>query len=392
MKVSAATGDVESAQHWLDALLACRLQPDTQTFNSLLSCGAHRGDMQACENWYQLMESSHAVPDTITYSTMRTACTRSGDYAQAQNWLNKIVENDDEARGMWTARGKVASDPFSESGGTMKKALYRFRSQGDQTIAEHLERALEHQWVYGYPRVPSHEKQLTHGTYKYMAGMQPMTAREIFHIIPESKTILDTFCGSGTVLIEGLVAGKQKCIGADTSPLAIFVSRHHTDAQQLPLDKFVEEAENIAANIARSSDWASLRERIRKVAPELRELRDGLWFAYAVAWRLAHAQVAQSAQNAHGVRSEEVRVGDAKSYFLSTVHRFANQVRELRGEIHGKPTVELHCCDCRMLVLEDQVDAILTSPPYPGVYDYVKAPVAGLCGLSNCSLRISAYL
>ena len=173
MKVSAAKGDVQRAQRFLDELLGSGLQPDVQTFNSLLSCGAYRGDLQACERWYQQMESLGVAPDTITYSTMRTACTRCGNHIQAQHWLKLIVQNDESARAVWSARGKTVIDPFSETGGVMKKALYRFRSQGDERIAEHLEKALEYQWVYGYPHMPQHEQQLTHGAYKYMAGMQP---------------------------------------------------------------------------------------------------------------------------------------------------------------------------------------------------------------------------
>ena len=365
MKVSAAQGDIDGAQHWLDELLRRRLQPDTLTWNSLLSCGAYRGDLKVCENLYQRMEASNVEPDTITYSTMRTACARSGNYAEAQRWLKMVLQHNDTAREIWSARGKTEMDPFSETGGPLKKALYRFRSEGDETVAEHLERALEYQWVYGYPRVPLHEKQLTHGAYKYMAGMQPMTAREIYRIIPESKTVLDTFCGSGTVLIEGLVAGKQRCVGCDASPLAIFVSRSHTDAKHLHLEDFLTQAEAIAT--PGSTNWESLRDRIRGLRVSA-ELRDGLWFVYAIAWRLARAPFA-------GTRSsEEVETQvDARAYFLSTAYRFADQLRQLRAEIHGEPGIELHCCDCRKLVLDEHVDAILTSPPYPGVYDYLKA-------------------
>ena len=342
---------MDSAQRWFDMLLARRLHPDVQTFNSLLSCGAFRGDVQACEKWYQLLGTWRVAPDTITYSTMRTACARRGDYARAQHWLNMIVRHDDKARDMWTARGKTATDPFSETGSVMKRALYRFRSQGDQTTAEHLERALEYQWLYGYPRVPDYEKQLTHGAYKYMAGMQPMTAREIYRLIPESKTVLDTFCGSGTVLVEGLVAGKQKCIGSDTSPLAVFVSTHHTDAHRLSLKSFVEEAEKVAAD--KGLGWTSLRDRIRSISQEgvTPELRDGLWFAYAVAWRLARSPFV--GDDPGSVKESEA--GDARAYFLSTVHRFAHQVRELRDELCGREqAVELHCCDCRKLVLQQE--------------------------------------
>eukprot|EP00969_Alexandrium_andersonii_P268295 11855685-Alexandrium_andersonii.AAC.1 len=41
---------------------------------------------------------------------------------------------------------------------------YTFRSDGDFATVELLERALEYQWVYGYPRVPSGAVSYTHLT------------------------------------------------------------------------------------------------------------------------------------------------------------------------------------------------------------------------------------
>ena len=82
----------------------------------------------------------------------------------------------------------------------------------------------ERQWLLGYPLLPPGEDQLTHGLYpggfntcesilsaamrdairyKYVAGMQALVARELLSLSSDDGgTVLDPFCGSGTVLIE----------------------------------------------------------------------------------------------------------------------------------------------------------------------------------------------
>ena len=47
------------------------------------------------------------------------------------------------------------------------------------------------------------------------------------------------FCGSGTVLVEGCVAGKH-VVGCDVSPLALFAAAHHADARHLDLEIFLK--------------------------------------------------------------------------------------------------------------------------------------------------------
>ena len=47
-------------------------------------------------------------------------------------------------------------------------------------------------------------------------------------------------------------------------------------------------------------------------------------------------------------------------------------------------------CATHVLVL-DKVDAIITSPPYPGVYDYFKAGRTMSLSIRRCSLQMPLY-
>eukprot|EP00930_Biecheleria_cincta_P060491 TRINITY_DN46128_c0_g1_i1.p1 TRINITY_DN46128_c0_g1~~TRINITY_DN46128_c0_g1_i1.p1 ORF type:complete len:452 (+),score=82.34 TRINITY_DN46128_c0_g1_i1:33-1388(+) len=304
-----------------------------------------------------------------------------GEFVKAEHWLQELLQlgddNDNLQAGVYV---KAQQDPFSLTGGPLKKALYSFSSEGHPAIVECLERALEYQWVYGYPRVPPSERQLTHGVYKYMAGMQPMTAREVLRLVPESQSVMDVFCGSGTVLIEAVVAGKLRCVGCDASPLAIFVASHHCDVQDLELAEFLALVERAAAGLpGGSDDWQLLRRHLQTLQAR-QETEPGLckalWFVFAVAFRVASAKPTESTDSL-GSKAGDPEGRLAKAYFLSTAYKYSSQLQEFREQIPaGMPDVTFHRRDCRSLQLAEPVDAIITSPPYPGVYNYLAAALA----------------
>lgn len=66
-------------------------------------------------------------------------------------------------------------------------------------------------------------KELTHGFHNYPAVMVYPISRNIFRImksIMNVESVLDPFAGSGTVLVEGVVAGIRDIYGTDLNPLA----------------------------------------------------------------------------------------------------------------------------------------------------------------------------
>lgn len=74
----------------------------------------------------------------------------------------------------------------------------------------------------------SDTKYLTHGIHTYPAMMIPQIAsRLIDAYLKDGKTILDPFCGSGTVLVESMIRNK-KSFGIDINPLAILLSKVKT--------------------------------------------------------------------------------------------------------------------------------------------------------------------
>lgn len=83
-------------------------------------------------------------------------------------------------------------------------------------------------------------KELTHGIHTYPAVMVYPISRNIINIIKKYQQVgvlMDPFMGSGTVLVEGILAGMDKVYGTDLNPLARLISRvktkhlHYLDVQ-----------------------------------------------------------------------------------------------------------------------------------------------------------------
>jgi hypothetical protein len=67
-----------------------------------------------------------------------------------------------------------------------------------------------------------------HGFHTYPARMHPATAAGLVRALSDrGSTVLDPFCGSGTVLVEAMIAGRR-AVGTDLNPLAERLARFKT--------------------------------------------------------------------------------------------------------------------------------------------------------------------
>lgn len=74
-------------------------------------------------------------------------------------------------------------------------------------------------------------REYTHGIHNYPAMMVCPISRNIIRLVKGVKkieTILDPFSGSGTVLVEGMLAGIKNIYGNDINPFALYLSKVKT--------------------------------------------------------------------------------------------------------------------------------------------------------------------
>ncbi len=81
-------------------------------------------------------------------------------------------------------------------------------------------------------------REYTHGIHNYPAMMVCPISRNIIKLVKEVQnveTIFDPFMGSGTVLVESMLAGAKNIYGTDINPLAIFLSKVKTTRLDMTL-------------------------------------------------------------------------------------------------------------------------------------------------------------
>lgn len=100
-------------------------------------------------------------------------------------------------------------------------------------------------------------REYTHGIHNYPAMMVCPISRNILRIIKEIKpieSVLDPFMGSGTVLVESMLAGVQDIYGSDINPFAVYLSKVKTT--RLDISELQAAAQKLYEDIAnRYSDY-----------------------------------------------------------------------------------------------------------------------------------------
>ena len=116
----------------------------------------------------------------------------------------------------------------------------------------------------------SDTREYTHGLHSYPAMMVCPISRNIIKTVKQVmpiESLLDPFAGSGTVLVEGKLAGIPSVVGSDINPLAIFMSKVKTT--NLDMDQLQAESQKLLDQIERLYlDNASVINQIESVLQE----------------------------------------------------------------------------------------------------------------------------
>jgi hypothetical protein len=262
------------------------------------------------------------------------------------------------------------------------------RCFGDPRLAEALSAAAT-------PPEDADPRELTHGFHTWPARLHPHTARALAALAPPGHAIYDPFMGGGTVLVEARLAGRR-AVGGDVSPLATEVAwartRHWHAAQR---NAFLQAAHRVAdearARVAKglrvpAELWETEREWYD--APALNELWAILVAARTLKSidhaRMVRACVSSLVVKASRQQSDSVAHLDPDHAYVPrgrVATWFERRAEELVGGLEalaprlapGSPEPELRTEDARRPAPLEGLGpvSVVTSPPYPGVYDYV---------------------
>lgn len=233
-----------------------------------------------------------------------------------------------------------------------------------------------------------------HGFHSYPARLHPLTARRLIEgFSAVGARVMDPFCGSGTVVLEAKALGRE-ALGSDLNPLAVELSWLKSRS---PVPKLVAEMVAAAASIAEVAEERRLakaepyhrygeddRERYPiHILLELDSLSHGVsqvpgteakrmlrLVISSMLTKLSHSEGDTTRRHA----PRRLPSGFAIQLFHQKAQELAERLSSYSARVAPKaPRAYVGLNDARQLtnIESDTIDLIITSPPYPGVYDYL---------------------
>jgi adenine-specific DNA methylase len=261
---------------------------------------------------------------------------------------------------------------------------------GDPKLSEMLRQALD---VTPSVEEGADDREHVHGFHAYPARAHPVTARRlVVGLVPESGLVLDPFCGSGTVLVEAMLAGRA-AIGTDLNPVAVMLARAKTfprsrerTAALLAAAKGVAEVADARRKAKAGATRRLPREDVELFAPHVLLELDGLRTGIAEAppssrpdLSLVLSSILVKLSTRRGDTSEgqvekRIAAGYPARLFVRKAEELARRFDELFDQLpQPAPRVRVFEDDATVLkkVERASVDAVITSPPYVATYDYL---------------------
>jgi len=229
----------------------------------------------------------------------------------------------------------------------------------------------------------------TQGFHTYPARLHPEAARRLLEVLG-GQTIGDPFCGGGTILVEGLIEGRR-VFGSDLNPIATLVSTARTallsQAQLESLDVLLRDIHAYAKQtlldqrsvplhpaILKYKSWykpncfqelAAIYDAIKAHPSSLTPLCQAIFSSLLVKYSL------RASDTSNKVVHIPRKSGAVMQAFVSKSKEYIDQLANLQALVPADtPPAVITLADARRPGFE-KVDTILTSPPYPGTYDYL---------------------
>ena len=235
--------------------------------------------------------------------------------------------------------------------------------------------------------------------------------------------VLDPFCGSGTVLLESLLAQRQ-ALGVDSNPLACLISRVKTTpiateklayAVASLLSRIPDEPKTLPPDVVNIGHWfyphvVRQLQCIREAISRTKDLvvREFFLVSFsqcvrkvsladprlAVPVRLQHGQYPVTHRLSEKTNSHlrKLRRVNVRRVFSDILHTNAKRLEAIASNDQVLPSASVYRSDARRLRTElrdaiapESVQLIVTSPPYPGAQKYIRSSSLSLGWLGLCA-------
>ncbi|MFW9842395.1 MAG: DNA adenine methylase [Candidatus Thorarchaeota archaeon] len=236
-----------------------------------------------------------------------------------------------------------------------------------------------------------------HGIYPYRGKMSAIDAAHVISQLPSDTTLLDPFCGTGTIIYEAQAHG-MKAIGVDNNPLACMIARGKIEQIEVDLvDSILADVVKKAPSlrsVPKMPDSASryfhpttADQIMRMVA-----LSEGFPFYLLAA---LYGSICVAARACNGWLWTSTSVGRINEP-LRNIDFYATLLRKVRkhiGFLNSGYDAKIYCHDTRKIheIVDDKsVDVVYTSPPYFDALDYTSyysKIVMEIIGMDRATIR-----
>jgi DNA modification methylase len=250
-----------------------------------------------------------------------------------------------------------------------------------------------------------------HSLHPFPARMAPEIVVKAINSVPRGASVLDTMCGSGTVLRESVMHGHH-AIGFDVDPLAVLISKVSTT--RLDLDLLMKKADDLAnqaeSKTAKSIQlpWIDTDEETQKFIrfwfgpKQCVSLRALAWLTYRTrgpigdALRVAISKIIITKEPCASLARDTSHSRPHRIAFHNTydvIQGFRKAVVDIRNKLAEDEFIgsaEVSRCDARRLPswITSKVQLVVTSPPYGNAIDYVRGHRLALVWLGYNLKRI----
>lgn len=219
-----------------------------------------------------------------------------------------------------------------------------------------------------------------HGIYPYRGKISSVEAKLIVEQLPEGSSLLDPFCGSGTIVFEGL-CNNLSVYGADNNPLAIFLSKGKMNSLKTDVDSVMKEADIIIKDAKQNTKHKTMPSKaLRHFHPDTaEEIMRTIYFIDEMSDYLKAAlfgAIALSARGCNHYKWTSSTVGkdiNPKRY-IPFYEKFKAKVKKHHPKKNPKSTKpNIFLEDSRKLsrfIPKNSIDFVFTSPPYFDGLDY----------------------
>jgi len=215
-----------------------------------------------------------------------------------------------------------------------------------------------------------------HGIYPYRGKISALDADQILKQIPKGSIVLDPFCGSGTIVYEGLKYG-HKTIGTDLNPIAVFLAKGKVNIPA-SFDSIKTEVIALIENAKTLRKYDKVKESASKHFHEdtIDEIsRVSVFFEsmsdYVKACFLGTICLTARGCNHYLWTSSTVGKDINPKRYINFYEKLEQKVKKHFYPLNRNSTI--HELDARKLsekIELDSVDYVFTSPPYFDCLDY----------------------